>query len=79
MKVKRPKGGEKGRDKAQAPILLDECNWPKLHWTRQRCRLVKMRWLEDDDHWETRIIAVCADHYRELRAETEPRHQSEGA
>jgi hypothetical protein len=45
------------------------------HWSRQRNRVVRMRWWEGDD-WQTDVRALCLTHYQELRAGLE--RQGEG-
>ena len=59
----------------EKPLTLNRCD-EGPHHTRQRIRLVRLRAHDGDGTIDERVVALCTDHYRELRHSLEPRHDT---
>ena len=67
-------------EKPEAVLSLTRCDGldgRERHYSRQRGRIVRVREHDGQGNWIESVLALCLDHYTELRHMAEPRHPAE--
>jgi hypothetical protein len=66
-------------DKPEPALSLSQCDGldGTPHYSRQRCRIVRIKQHDGRGYWVETVKALCLTHYNELRKSAEPRHLPE--